>query len=303
MKHSSTVALLILSAMIVACSQSGGGGSQGSGNPSSVDKLESEITGIYQAILQPVNRKVVAPYMNGSLTLVRDKDEFIADVRLSGGPVSVLQNQNIHIGERCPDESDDLNGDGYIDAEEGFAVYKEILVPLDDDLNSQRIGLGIFPVTDSFGQYFWSRVVSFEKMMSDLYEEDINPDDEYVKLNRGESFLKRARVVVITGVPSTQKLPDTVAGRGRHTPHSGLPVACGVIRKLTFVPGEVDRDYTGIPVPQDGETVGGSGGYDDGTDFPTSNSSTGGTGNYGDDEEIETTSNSTEFGSTRGRSF
>lgn len=297
--------LLLMSLTLLACSKSGG---SGAGLPESVtpsiDNLEIEMNGIYQAILKPVNAKIAGNYLNGSLNLVREGDEFIADVRLSGGPKSVLHTQSIHIGERCPDERDDLNNDGFIDAEEGIQVYKEILIPLDDDLSSQRIGLGIFPVSDAYGYYFWSRTVSFEKMMNDLFEEDINFADDYVKLNTGKSLLNSGKVVVITGIPSGEFLPDTVQGRGRQSAHEALPIACGVIRKLTSVPGVVDRDYTGIPVPADGETLGGSGGADDGAYFPSQGGTSGGvSGNYGeDDESPETTNNSTEYGSTTGGS-
>ena len=306
MHKSIKATLLIMSVALVACSKSGGGsGGLPETHKPSVDKLEIEMNGVYQAILKPVNGKVSGEYLNGSLTLVREQDEFIADVRISGGPKSVLQTQSIHTGERCPDERDDLNGDGYIDAEEGIQVYREILIPLDDDLNSQRIGLGIFPVTDAFGHYFWSRSVSFEKMMDDLSEEDINPTDDYVKLYSGKSLLKSGKVVVLTGVPTTEILPETVLGRGRQTAHEALPVACGVIKKVTTVPGVVDRDYTGIPVPSEGETQGGHSGEDDGAFFPTMGSSTGGvSGNYGEDEDIpDTTNNSTEFGTTGGVTF
>lgn len=306
MRKSIKASLLLMSVALVACSKSGGGGAglPASSGPS-VDNLEIEMNGTYQAILKPVNGKASGEYLNGSLTLVRDQDEFIADVRLSGGPKSVLQTQSIHVGERCPDERDDLNGDGFIDAEEGILAYKEILIPLDDDLNSQRIGLGIFPVTDAYGYYFWSRSVSFEKMMGDLFEEDINPADDYVKLYSGKSLLKSGKVVVITGVPSTEILPDTVLGRGRQTAHEALPVACGVIQKLTTVPGVVDRDYTGIPVPAEGETQGGHSGEDDGAFFPSPGSSTGGvSGNYGEDDDVpETINNSTEYGTSGGVAF
>lgn len=294
-KHSINLALMSLLAF--SCSEGGGGGS--TPPKKHAENLEIEMIGVYQAKLRPVNKKF-GEHLNGSLTLVREKDEFIADVRFSAGPVSTLHSQSIHLGERCPDERDDLNFDGYIDAEEGAQVYKEILIPLDDDLSSQRIGLGIFPVTDEYGFYFWSRTVSFEKLLSDLHEEDINPTDDIVKLAGNKSFNAKGMVVIIRGVPSTEVLPETVLGRGRQGPHEAIPVACGVISKLTKTPGVIDNDQTGIPVPQ-GETIGGSGGADDGAIFTSGETTSGENGgNYGEDDEVETRDNSTEFGSTGG---
>jgi hypothetical protein len=290
------IAFFMMSTLIFACSKSGGGGSVKQ-PPKQSDHLELEMSGIYTAKLMPLNKQF-SEHLNGSLTLVKEKDDFVVDMRFSGGPKSAMHTQSIHIGERCPVESDDLNGDGYIDGEEGALVYKEILIPLDDDLSSQRMGLGISPVTDEYGYYFWSRAVSFEKLLSDLHEEDINPDDDYIKLNGNKSFHAKNKVVIVRGIPQTEVLPETVAGRGRQTPHEAIPVACGLISKLTSVPGVIDRDHTGIPVPE-GETVGGSSGADDGAIF-ASETTTGDTGNYGEEEEPERTGNSTEFGTTTG---
>lgn len=295
-KHS--ISLALMSLFVFSCSEGGGGGSTPPKKHS--ENLELDMNGLYRAKLRPVNKKV-AEQLNGSLTLVKEKDEFIADIRLSSGPVSSLHSQSIHLGDRCPDERDDLNFDGYIDGQEGAQVYKEILIPLDDDLSSQRMGLGIYPMTDQYGYYFWSRTVSFEKLMSDLHEEDINPTDDLVKLAGNKSFNAKGMVVVIFGVPATEILPETVSGRGRQGPQDALPIACGVITKLQGTPGAIDNDQTGIPVPQ-GETIGGSGGADDGAIF-TQGTTTGDTGNYGEDDDIETTDNSTEFGTTGGMPF
>ena len=290
MKSISIVTTLVLSSsLLFSCSKSGGGGSSGA-TPKS-EPLEVEMSGIYQALFAPINKKV-SGHLNGSLTLVREDDEFVADIRLSGGPLSSMHIQSIHVGTRCPGEKDDLNKDGYIDGEEGAAVYDKVILPLDDDLSSQWLGLGTYPVTDQYGYYFWSRATSFEKLMTDLKEEDINMKDEYVKLESDRVMNLVGRVVVIKGVPASTVLPETVAGKGRETPHMGLPIACGIIKKLTSTPGVIDNDETGIPLP-DGETIGGSGGADDGVNFPEEGMPED-SGNYGEDKEPETTDNSTE---------
>ena len=287
---------LMTTALITGC------GKEGSKNNSTGMKesrpLEVEMNGVYQALLAPVN-KDVSGHLNGSLTLVREQDEFIADVRFSGGPVSSLHAQSIHVGSRCPGIKDDLNNDGFIDGAEGALVYDKIIIPLDDDLSTQWIGLGTFPVTDQYGYYFWSRATSFEKLMKDLKDEDINPNDEFIKIENNKSLNLLGKVVVIKGVPQSTSLPETVSASGRETPHQSLPVACGIIRKLTHVPGVIDNDRTGIPLPH-GETIGGSSGVDDGAHFPQQPEETG-SGNYGEDETPETTDNGTEYeGTTTG---
>lgn len=287
MKPHTTFQKLLLLALISSCN--GGGGGSSTGNPQvhpQPNPLETEMMGTYQALLIPINTSL-SKKINGSLTLVREKNDFIADVRLSAGPASILHVQNIHIGKRCPTEADDLNMDGYIDAVEGAEVYKEIIVPLDEDLNSQRMGGGTFPLADEYGYYFYSQIANFEKLLADLRDEDINPQDDYVKLASEENFHLVGNVVIITGVPKDTALPETVMGRGRLTNFQALPVACGVIQKLTTVPGRIDNDRTNIPYPG-GESIGGSGGGDDGADFASSTTTTTSGGNYGeDDNEVE----------------
>lgn len=210
---------------------------------------------------------------------------------VNAGPRAAVINQSIHIGSRCPSEQDDLNNDGFVDANEGAKVYDKVIIPLDDDIGSQHIGLGIYPVSDNFGYYLWSRTTSFVKLQDDLQDEDINLKDDYVKLLPDKNLTINGKVAVIRGVPESTILPDSVSGRGKLSPHQGLPVACGVLQRVGPPPGEVDLDETGIPVPE-GETVGGYSGVDDGALFtPTPDGS-----DYGSEDEVVTVSNETEHG-------
>ncbi len=240
--------------------------------------------GVYRGVFRPLNPKII-PKLSGSVTLAREKDDFIADVRVAHGPVSTLLSQTLHEGTRCPDEKDDENQDGYIDAEEAYVPHKGVLVTLDDDLSSLRMGLGIYPVTDEFGYYFWSRGVSFEKLLSDLRDEDINPEDEFVKIPSSSTLDPRNLVVILRGIATSENLPFTVKGRGRQSVQQSLPIGCAILTKVNSTPGVIDQDETDLPVPS-GETVGGSGGADDGADFPESRVESS-TGDYGEDGEKE----------------
>lgn len=295
MNKQNILALALSTTLLASCGGGGGGG--GSTTSKTAQPLETELTGTYQAVLSPLN-KTVSGHLNGSLTLVRDHDDVVIDVRIASGPVSSIHSQNIHVGDRCPTDADDTNGDGYIDAEETNAIVKEILIPLDDDISSQWMGLGTFPVTDEFGYYFWSRATPFQKMMADLRDEDINLKDDYVKIGSDKALTMIGKVIVIRGVPDATPLPETVLGRGRLTPQAGLPIACAVIKRIGAVPGVIDPDRTDIPVPA-GETIGGSSGVDDGADFPH-NPTAGGTGNYGDDDDDVPTTTTTTTGGTNG---
>ena len=231
----------------------------------------SEMYGHYQALLRPIN-PLVANEIRGSLTLVKERGELVSHVRFSGGPPSILLIQNIHTGKRCPKKEDDLNQDGYIDAIEGQKIFKHIIVPLDDDLNSQRMGGGIFPVSDNYGYYFYTRIANWMKLLEDLNEEDINPEDDYIKLKQGELVDLEGQIIVIQGVPENTPLPETVDGKGRLTKFQAMPVACGIITKLTYSPGKIEDDVTDIAPPV-GEPIDGVNDIDDGADFSTSSDS------------------------------
>lgn len=270
---------LLLLLLIYSCSKGGGPASNNNSTPA-IDPLETEQDGIFQALLKPVNPKLTQ-HLNGALTLVRENNEFIADVRLSSGPINVLHTQYLHIGSRCPEVKDDLNGDGHIDGMEGAKVYKEVLIPLDDDISSQRMGGGIYPASDEFGFYYYTRATDLHKLMEDLWEEDINLTDEYVKLRPNEALKLIDKVIVIYGVATSTPLPDSVSGHGRLTPHQALPIACGVVNRLTKVPGVIDQDVSDLPVPEDGSIGGTNGEDDDGADFNTGKDPD--PGNYGED--------------------
>lgn len=201
------------------------------------NKLQSS-WGSYLGKLVAVNPSET-PRLRGSLTLVY-KDDLTASMRLAGGSPSSLSLQGIHEG-RCPVMEDDLNRDGFIDGEEGALAFRGMLIPLDDDLHSQHMGWGIFPTTDSFGEYIWSRVSSMNDLLQDLNEEDLNLQDELIKLGNKDLELE-GKVVVVRGLTTTVSLPDSVAGSGHLSPHASFPIACGKLFKTSKVPGRIEKE-------------------------------------------------------------
>ena len=262
------LALILASTLILtSCGQSSGGKSQ----KAKSEKTQNEATsgnshppvvkekneGQYIAKLSALNENV-AGLITGAATISRVKDELVADVRFSGEALTagILHEQNIHIGERCPTAADDLNGDGFIDSVEGSLVYGKIIIPMDGDLNSQRMGGGIFPVADEFGGYIYSQVASYQKFMEDLREIDINLDDLIVTLAEGEEFEFENKVIVIQGVSANAALPDSVASNNQFTNYQSLPVACGLFSRVHQVPGRSDIGNRDYPLPEvEGETT------------------------------------------------
>lgn len=256
-------------ALAASCSKSGGGGGSvgpQSGQTQNEVQVDQEFNGSYLAVFDVINQKVSDRVM-GSFTLVREADEIVADVRFSGGAYTsgIAHFQAVYEGSRCPGAQDDLNGDGFIDSKEGQTVYGKVLIPLDADINSQYRELGTYPVADAYGNYFYSQVASYTKLMEDLIEPDINPNDYLGKLGAGDKLKADGLVVVVHGVGLAAPLPSTVESNTRGLPSQTLPVACGVIRKLDGTPGTIDHDE---PTPPNDSKPGGVAGTDDGADIP-----------------------------------
>lgn len=235
--------------------------------------------GIFLAKLVPINTSLTKN-LNGAITIVKDQLHFIADVRLSFGPISSLHLQSLRMGTRCPGNDDDINRDGYIDEIEGLNAYGKILIPFDDDLSSQRMGGGIYPVSDEFGHYIWSRHTDIEKILSDLQEPDLNPEDDIIKLVNKNLDID-GKVVLIQGVHQSEKIPDTLDHGPRLKKHVSLPIACGILKKITNTPGVELDDDQGVAIPDNWEADHDSR-PDDGAIFPDVDMNRE-TGNYGEE--------------------
>ncbi len=233
---------------------------------------KSDLDGIYLAKLVPLNPEI-SKYLNGSLTLFKNQKQLIASVRLSQGPQNSIHEQSIYYGKRCPNKKDDTNGDRFIDSKEIEEVINEKLIPLDDDLSSQRMGSGIFPKSDEYGSYQWSRNTLYDLLMKDLKDEDLNLKDHLVKLNPKEEFKLEHLIVIIRGVPLNINIPETALDKNDPDGNLNFPVACGVINKISKSPGVIDKDRSyvdeSIEIPDE-----------DGFDFPEREDEE--DGNYGD---------------------
>jgi len=187
---------------------------------------ESISDGIYSAILIPINAKV-SNEVGGEVKFSRYGDEFKVRIKLFHAP-SGTHEQHLHLGITCPKLNDDLNVDGYIDLEEARPRVGHIIVPLDNDLSSQKGG-GKFPS----GNYNYSQSTSYQLMLSDLQQPDDLINDDLAKLNGDELHLEK-RVVMIYS--RGRNLPPTVSS-------PLIPLACGILTKISDAPEEEDDSW------------------------------------------------------------
>ena len=198
--------------LIVACGKSGGGSRSSS---SQAALIEAQAEGNYRAILRPFNN-----HLSGFLPTG------FADINIAGDNVSfktmldddarVIHLQSVHTGSRCPNASDDTNGDSYVDINEAYAVVGKVLIPLDSDLNNQALGAGIYPLG---GGFTYIEAASLRNLRTD------------VKSRTGENLNLGGRVVLIHGVNPLTKVPNTFGTFEGMSQQASVPIACGVIFK------------------------------------------------------------------------
>ncbi len=243
------IGVLLLLSFVSSCGKS----NSNAGLPEVKQKVlpvnGENINGLYMAKFFTMNPGVNGT-IPGSATLQRQDDKFYAYIRIFGGAPNAWHQQNVHVGTRCPNAGDDLNGDGYIDIEEGNIVWGKVLLPLDSNIGSQSAGKNIFPIADASGTYFYERVTNFDRMFEDLKTVDKNLDDNIAKLSPDQGLDFEGKVVVVHGTADTVVYPDTVATTERFKAHQTLPIACGVFTRVTSIPGQVEGGEE-IPGPVD----------------------------------------------------
>lgn len=186
---------------------------------------------IYLAQFKTLNMQVNGT-IGGSMSVYKKDDQIMAFSRLFAGAPEMWHMQNIYTGNRCPDQNDDLNLDGYIDINEAATVVKNIIVPLDGDINTQLSGLNLFPLADIYGTYFYEKEGRYSTLLKDLKAPDPDLTDNLVKLGRNDRLNFEGKVVLIQGASKDYVYPETVTSYGEVPVFKSLPIACGVIRKI-----------------------------------------------------------------------
>lgn len=174
----------------------------------------------YRANLDPLNAgshtvngtTYTIPTAGGTATVTLKGDNVSVDIAVTGVTPGTLHPQHIHAGTTCPDTTDDVNNDGFVDVIEGLPKYGGILVSLDTTINTGAASDLNFPIANSNGAYTYSASGSRSHIQ----------DEITTALKLG------TRHVVIHGISSTgMPLPSSVASLPGLPAWATLPVACG----------------------------------------------------------------------------
>lgn len=169
--------------------------------------------GIYSAILLPVNPRLSSD-VHGDVRVTKYSDQLEISLNVKNAPMTRVK-QALHTGEKCPTLNDDQNRDGYVHSAESFAVTGYIVLPLDNDLSSQRNGNNL----TLSGSYRYKRSTSYYLMLSDLHLPDEVINDSIVKLNSQELSFNQKVVTLYS-----------------ETSNGEIPIACGVLNKISEEP-------------------------------------------------------------------
>ena len=175
---------------------------------------------IYTANLSPLNagshtvdgETYIIPTTRGTATVTLRGDQVTVQTDVDGVTPETLHPQHIHAGLTCPNETDDVNADGFVDVIEGLPKYGEILVSLDSSINDGAASDLDFPFADENGSFSYRAEGSRQHIQDEI-----------------QTALKAGtRHVVIHGIsPTGMPLPESVESLPGLPAWATLPVACG----------------------------------------------------------------------------
>ncbi len=171
---------------------------------------EEEESGAYGAKFSPLNSRKTGNFKGHAVLWTRGIQFYIRVILTESQP-RVRHIQSIHKGGRCPESSDDANGDGILDYAEVMQSAGPMLVPLDRSLRTQGHGNDWYPTTDGEGTMNYSRSVAVFKMLEDLRRPDPIPEDLLGKLNADETLDLDQRTIIIYGSSTDPLLPIACA--------------------------------------------------------------------------------------------
>lgn len=231
-KKSDLISAILINAcllFLVSC----GSDSGGTKNTTFItqEEQEQDDQGIYRVVLLPLNSEVSGT-TTGTIEIRIEGDDFSVESSVSGAPAGVKHFQNIMTSTSCPEMAHDSNNDGLIDIKETFSHVGPVLIPLDSDLRSQLDGMNYGPIANNNGFYFYKRSTTLSELLSDLGSLDPDPTDAVTKLVPGQNLNLAGRVIIIHGVGTSAKLPDSVETLGEASKEVMLPIACGKIFRV-----------------------------------------------------------------------
>jgi len=185
-------------------------------------------TGVtYKAELSALNEKAAGSAASGEATFTISGDRLTIRIRAKGVSPNMEHLQHFHgfaksdRTSRCPTARDDKNGDGIIDIVETEPAAGTTMVPFDVDPVGMSAVNDTFPRAGAGGSYSYEKTVSLKAL-----------EAAFAKQFRGQQLGLDRRVVFLHGVPTTTKLPVTVASLDHLPAQVVLPIACGEIRRV-----------------------------------------------------------------------
>ncbi len=185
---------------------------------------EGEVT--YVAKLHPMNEGVTGLKSTGEARFVVSGDQLEISIDARNLPPGMMHLQHFHgfadnQQATCPTAAADANSDGIIDLIETEPMAGTTMVPFQADPVDMQIVTDTYPHASATGSYDYRKTVSLSALTS-----------AFEKAFHSKGLDLDRRVVFIHGVPSSTKLPETVASLGTIPAQVTLPIACGEIVRV-----------------------------------------------------------------------
>lgn len=188
--------------------------------------------GKYRAILSPLNKSLSQETI-GKVEIKIEADEVLMETNVAGTHAGVKHFQHIMTGGECPTMVNDLNQDLVLDVKEAETVTGKIFIPIDADLSEQLAGMDFGPISNSTGSFVYRRSTTLSHLLSDLRMPDPDVLDSVVKLLPEDDLNLAGKLILIYGVAPETNLPLTVANLPLQPIHLSVPIACGVLTRVT----------------------------------------------------------------------
>ncbi len=178
---------------------------------------------VYIAHLTGLNNNVTGQDATGLARLEVDGNKLSITLIMQGVPANTIHWQHFHGFKdgrpaTCATEADDANGDGIVDLMETSKASGTTMVPFDTKPAAMDVAHGTYPKATADGSYSYHEVVPLKKLRK-----------AFAAAFKGQKLQLDHRVIYIHGVPSSTKLPSSVASLGPIPASVTLPIACGKI--------------------------------------------------------------------------
>ena len=177
----------------------------------------------YVAKLTPLNADKIGTSANGTANLEIVDGKLNVTIDLTGLSPNLMHLQHYHgfidgKDATCPTAAADANGDGYIDLIETEPTSGVTMLPFHAHPATLEIATDTYPVADKSGAAHYT------------HTDDVATLDKALKEKLKATGLELSkRVIIIHGVPTDTKLPDTVKSLPVVPAQITIPVACGKI--------------------------------------------------------------------------